>query len=742
VTIPDKTALKCETISFPVVAAGFPTNMAAVTLYIGINPAVLTYTGNTPGTISGYNISYDAPNQSVDIAWSYPTGMNINGTLLTLNFTYLSGNSNLTFKPGCEFTTSTLVEIIPVYDDGTASPLISLAYHVDGSVGSSGNGLTWGTAFKTIGEATGLTTLRPGDSVLVKNGTYNETLTIKSNGKEVVPLKYNVTVSDTNKITFPTGTDLSCVDLSNHAGQFYAYVYRSWNGNNGVYKITQVNTTSRYVIVENAAFRAESGAASDTSGLQASVGQPVFYLKYATSPQTQRVIVNATSVPTVNKSVCYIGTPSTNGDDVTSPANYNLIDGWDLTSNTSLPGLSGLRIVGSKFNVFRNSRIYELDSIAVLLMGDAATSHPCNYNMILDNKIYNTKTRGLKVGIQAGTTATNMVQFTLFKGNDIFSSGTTSSNINFINVIDIHRNTSFTVIEKNILESFKLKAAGRGAVEVWDNARKSLVYGNFIKNINKLVTGTNSLVYIRSANNNINVFNNVLLDSLAQNTDIFAFRLTGNNTTSNKVVFNTVYNIDNGILFDDSGAGTNDFKLQDNIIYINYLNGGVYFTHTGTTGRFTVSYNCYPTVPAVSPNPYYNETGRQVGNPSFLNTSFFLSGTGLSIQSGSICINHGTPVAGITRDHLCRARNATTPTIGAFEAPVTSCAWTGVTDQNWQFYKNWDILYVPTQYISVLIPDKPIDPLISTGTASCKSVDIQPGALLKVQPPATITVYP
>ena len=419
-----------------------------------------------------------------------------------------------------------------------------------------------------------------------------------------------------------------------------------------------------------------------------------------------------------------------------------MIDGFDLTANSTSTGISGLKITGSKFNVFRNSRIYELDSIAVLLLGDAATSHPCNYNMILDNKIYNTKSRGLKVGVQGGTTATNTVQFTLFKGNEIFSSGTTSSNINFINAADIHKNTSFTVIEKNVLSSFKLKSAGRGAIEVWDNARKTLVYGNFIKNINKLVTGTNSLIYIRSANNNINVFNNVLLDSIAQNSDIFAFRLTGNNTTSNRVVFNTIYNIDNGILFEDSGAGTNDFKVQDNIIYINYLNGGTYFTHTGTTGRFTVSYNCYPTTPTLTGQPYNIETGRQVGDPSFLNTSFFLSGTGLSLQSGSICINNGTPVTGITRDHFCRVRNATTPSIGAYEAPVTSCAWTGANGQNWQFYKNWDILYVPTQTISVLIPDRFNDPLISSGSASCKSLQVQPGALLKVQPPGSITIYP
>jgi len=739
VTLPDKTAFKCETISFPIVAAGFPSNMAAVTIFIGINPAVLTYTGNTPGTILA-SVNYDGANQRVSIAWSSVIPTNINGTMLTLNFTYLSGNSNLVFLPGCEFTTSTLQDILPTYDDGSAGPLAIFSYHVDGSVGSSGNGLSWATPFKTIGEATSLT-LKAGDSVLVKPATYNEVVSIRSNGKEIVPVKYNVTVSDTNKITFPTGTDLDCIDLNNHAGQFYAYVYRSWKCNNGVYKILQVNTSQRYVIVENAAFKPESGAAGDTSQLQASIGQPVFYLKYASNPETQRVILKATGVSGV-KSVCYIGTPSGGGDDVTTPANYNIVDGWDLTSNAALPGLSGLKIVGSKFNVYRNSKIYELDSMAVFLMGNSSTSHSCNYNMILDNKIYNTKSRGLKIGIHNGTTTTNMVQFTLFKGNEVYSTGA-GNNINFQNAVDIHNNTAFTVIEKNILRSFNLKTAGKGAVEIWDNARKSLVYSNFIKNIGKITVGNNSLIYIRNNNNNINVFNNVLLDSLAQNTNIYAFRLNGNNSDSNKVVFNTIYHIDNGILFEDTGLpATVDFKLQDNIIYINYSIGGVYFTHTGgTTDRFTVSYNCYPTAPTIAGDPYHGETGRQVGDPSFLNSSFFLGASGLSLQPGSICINNGTPVSDITRDYLCRGRNATTPAIGAFEGPITACAWTGAVNQNWHYYKNWDILYVPTLAISALIPDRSNDPVVSTGNAVCKSLQVQTGALLRVQSPRTITVY-
>lgn len=714
--------------------------MAAVTIFISIDPSLLTYTGYTPGLIPAA-VNYDPVSQMVGIVWTSTNPTNINGTLVTLNFTYKGGNGDLVFQEGCDFQTILFQQIIPAYDNGSAGPLASIAYHVDGAVVSTGNGLSWTTPFKTIGEATSMT-LKAGDSVLVKPGTYAETVNIRSNGKEIVPVKYNVSVSDTNKITFPTGTDLGCIDLDDHAGQFYAYVYRSWKCNNGVYKILQVNTEQRYVIVENAAFKSESGAVSDTSLLQASIGQPVFYLKYTTTPETQRVIVKAASVPAVNKSVCYIGTPSVSGDDVTAPANYNLVDGWDLTANTGLAGLSGLRIVGSKFNVYRNSWIYELDSMAVFLMGNSTTSHPCNYNMILGNKVYNTKARGLKIGIHNGTGTTNAVQFTLFKGNELYSSGA-GANINFQNAVDIHKNTSFTVIEKNTIRNFNLKTAGKGAVEIWDYARKSLVYGNFLKNVGKLTSGTNSLIYVRNNNNNINVYNNVLRDSLVQNTDIYAFRLNGNYSVSNRVVFNTIYNIDNGILFEDTGLpATVDFKLQDNIIYINSGIGGVYFTHAGgTTGRFTVSYNCYPTTPTLIGQPYHLEPGRQVGDPLFLNPSFSLSAAGLSLLPGSICINNGTTVSGIANDYLNRARSITTPAIGAFEGQIVACAWTGTAGQGWHNYKNWDILYIPTEAMSALIPDRVNDPLVSTSNAVCKSLQLQPGAQLRIRSPRTLTVY-
>ncbi len=57
------------------------------------------------------------------------------------------------------------------------------AWFVDGAVGSSGDGTTWGTAFQTVFE--GIASASDGDVVLVKYGTYNITDDLVITGKDV-----------------------------------------------------------------------------------------------------------------------------------------------------------------------------------------------------------------------------------------------------------------------------------------------------------------------------------------------------------------------------------------------------------------------------------------------------------------------------------------------------------------------------------------------------------------------------
>jgi hypothetical protein len=735
----NQTALPCSSVSFPITASGFTSNVGAITLFIQVNTAVLQCTGHTPGTLPTYNININT--NPISLTYSNPTGVNINGTLLTLHFTYKGGNSLLDFTSGCEFTYASVPPVNPpvVYTDGNISPTPKTTWYVDAAVSSSGTGTSWGTALKTITEATNKT-LTPGDEVLVKPGTYNEALTIKSNGSEIVPVKYNITLSDTNKITFPSGTDLSCVSPASYPGKYYAYVFRSWKSNNGAYPILSVNDAQDYVIVDNAAFIPEIGASGDTSLVQASIGLPVIYKKFSSNPETERIIVNSASVAN-SKANCYIGTPIGTGDSATA-ANYNILDGFDLTGmNTVGTARIGLRVQSSSFNVFKNGRIYNLDSIGVYVSGSSLKQ--ARYNIISANKIYNTWRRAIKIGRHGGTTANaNYAYHTHVLNNEIYvQDDGSSTNDQLWNMVDVHSRTAFTVIQGNTFRNYNSQSAGKGTIEIWESVRKTVISENFFKDIGKLASGTNSIVYVRKSSQNIHVFNNVLLNSTPVNDDIFAFRLNAEGHTNSNTVYNTVFNIDNGILFEDGGASTPVFRVQNNILHINNSGGGVYFTHAGTTGRFTVSNNCYPTTPTTAGQPYHSETGRQVGDPLFVNPTFFSSPHGLQLKTGSICLGNGTPVTGITRDYVKTARSATTPGIGAFEAVLSNLSWTGKANSDWHNYLNWSPELVPTNILQAIIPVKSNQPVVSASNAVCKGLQLQSGATLNINNGRLLTIY-
>ena len=740
VFIADQTALPCSSVNCPVIASGLPENIGAVTLFIDYDTTLLQYTGNTPGTLylfMTYDYFINVENGIISISWTYAPGANINGTMLTLQFNYKGGNAALDFTSNCEISIAVPIQTVDVdYVDGYVSPTQKTTYFVDGAVAASGTGLSWESPLKTITEATNKP-LTPGDEVLVKPGVYSEALVIKSNGSQLVPIKYGVTLSDTNKITFPAGTDLGCVSPASYPGKYIAYVFRSWKCNNGAYPILSVNDAQDYIIVGNAAFIPETGASGDTSLVQASIGLPVFYTKYSSNPEVERVVVNSGSAPS-SKANCYIGTPLGTGDSATA-SSYNIIDGFDLTASAT--NKIGLRIQSSGFNVYRNSRIYNLDSIGVYVSGSSLK--PSRYNIIANNKIYNTKQRAIKIGKHGGTTATsNYAYFTLVKGNEVYViDDGSSTNDQLWNMVDVHPKTAFTVIEGNTFRSYNSQTAGKGTVEIWDNTRKTNVLCNFFKDIGRVVAGTNALIYVRNNGLNINVFNNVLLNSSLVNDDVYAFRLNALGHSDSKVVYNTIFSIDNGNYLEDSGPTTPVFKLQDNIIHINYLNGGVYFTNSGTTGRFTVSHNCYPSIPTTVGQPYHGETGRQVGDPLFVNPAFFSSPHGLQLKTGSICLAHGTPVTGITRDYSLRARHASTPGIGAFEAALTSISWTGRSSQDWHNYQNWIPELVPTNTTQAVIPLKANLPVVSASNAVCKGLQLENGANVTINTGRLLTVY-
>lgn len=96
-------------------------------------------------------------------------------------------------------------------------------YYVDAAVTASGDGSSWDTAFKTIGEATAQT-LQPGSIIWVRPGTYPEDVGIDQSGAEVTPMTTGVQALTGNRVVFPAGSYLSGIDLAAHPGEYYLYL--------------------------------------------------------------------------------------------------------------------------------------------------------------------------------------------------------------------------------------------------------------------------------------------------------------------------------------------------------------------------------------------------------------------------------------------------------------------------------------------------------------------------------------
>lgn len=138
------TAAPGDAVSFDVTVADMPTDMGAITLFVGFDNNVLTYTGTTDGTISGY-VANNMGSQ-VGIQWTttdLTNGEDVNGVLLTLNFDYsnLGGTSDLTFNAGTEFTRVDLTTVTVSYTSGSIGPnAVTPTIEIGDSVMSAGPG--------------------------------------------------------------------------------------------------------------------------------------------------------------------------------------------------------------------------------------------------------------------------------------------------------------------------------------------------------------------------------------------------------------------------------------------------------------------------------------------------------------------------------------------------------------------------------------------------------------------------
>ena len=132
-------------IALPISVANF-NNVGAISLKIAYDPTVATF-NNVTSAVTGVTFTASAANGVISIGWFDATGttpVNIaTGTLVTLNFTYISGNSSVAFNAAqCQLANSSNSVIGGVtYQGGTigaaattAMAIGSIAAPVAGSI--------------------------------------------------------------------------------------------------------------------------------------------------------------------------------------------------------------------------------------------------------------------------------------------------------------------------------------------------------------------------------------------------------------------------------------------------------------------------------------------------------------------------------------------------------------------------------------------------------------------------------
>jgi len=522
----------------------------------------------------------------------------------------------------------------------------STNYYVDASVISSGDGLSWQTAWKHISNAT-QHSLLPGDVIWIKDGTYSEPIYIQTSGEEIISLTTGIYISG-NRVYFPSTVDLSTINLALHQNQYYLYLFRSMISNNGVYNILSVNNIENYVTIDNLLLN-EQGVIGDIYSLSASIGRPIIFKNASENPETNRVILDLSS--TDYCSAGYIGKYLNNYD--ANPVNYVIVDGIDLTGSKHC---GGWHIQSSNFNVIRNSKIYNMGTVSqssavgILINGNA--NRPAMYNLIINNEIFNTPHEGIYIGAGWHPQYNNHSHFNHLINNAIYTIGS-SGNAKLENAIDIKEYNIGNVIERNTIGPFQLVSSWNGALDIVHNASYTLAYGNIFRNITK--PSGSSYYYIIGINDNATnnyIYNNLIYNESLYTGNLFGMSIKSTNLSNSYVAHNTIYNLPRGLLLDDDS--NNSIIIANNIIHCNTP------LVNWTSGNLTLSHNLYSS----NPSSYGSEPGRLVGNPHFndiSNFDFGLSDESILAIDASVSLN--PPVL----FDILRQERDTNPDRGAFE---------------------------------------------------------------------------
>jgi len=531
-------------------------------------------------------------------------------------------------------------------------------YYVDAAMSASGDGLSWATAFKTIGEAA-QANLQPGTIVWIRPGIYKESVSLKKSGAAVVTMTSGITLSHGNRVSFPPSVNLASIDLAAHPGQYFVYVARSWRSNNGVFQITGVNATQRYVTVDGLGkpFADETGIAGDLTRVSAAIGRPIVFRKYSTNPGIERVTVDVTGT---QSNGIYIGQYIDPYD--AQPVDFNILDGIDITNSY----YAAYRLQSSNYNVIRNAWVYSTTrtgAVGILLNGNQ--TRPAQYNYLIGNRIFNTPYEGIYIGAGGKPQQNNHTHFNHVIDNEIFTLGT-GTFAQLENAVDIKEYNQGNVVEGNLFRDFDLYNSSNGALDVRNEAHDSLVYGNTFRNVGRRISGTNYIVNLYQDLQRVAFFNNLIFRQTPVNDGVYAINVSGNNTSGISVYHNTIHNIRNGLLlryFTSNGNGSDLGVRVENNLFSGISGAPVTeWTWNGAQGgHFTLVNNLWPTQPAA---PYNTATSAYLGAPSYANPA----AGDLRLAAGSQGINLGSAVTpAVTLDFDGWLRSDGYPDLGAFE---------------------------------------------------------------------------
>ena len=436
---------------------------------------------------------------------------------------------------------------------------------------------------------------------------------------------------------------------------------------------------------------------------------PIIINQFAGASSTNRVTIK----PAIGNTVTIIGSSASailrlNGADfVTIEGSNNSTTTRDLTiTNTNTAaGTAGIWLSslgpgqGATDNIIRNCIITgggTLTSNRHGIIASATSIALASQGADNDNlTIQNNQIVGWGVGVQAyGTAATSAggLNNLLITGNEI-GGNTPATRIVFRGVsIGGIAATEPAQISNNVIRSTDINFGGNLAgIELGINSGNTLVSRNLIRDFNNTSTGgwgaSGMFVSSVTGTNNITFVNNVIMNlngtGWNNNTDnSYGFRIAGG--TGHNIFFNSVSILATPTNSSSRNAGViltaGSANIRNNAFFVRTAGNGIgahgIMFATGTLG--TISNNIYYTTGTASERFAGRNTTTATntttipGDASSLTVDpvFVDSSNNLRPLLTSPALGAGTPLSGITTDYLGVTRNASTPTIGAYEEGV------------------------------------------------------------------------